>query len=282
MINKVCEELVSRVDGATGPGGFLKAYKAESPDQLFFRDQKFLSKFHDLSEKEKPNVPGYHYYKKIQTFIENHCDIGMKYLEFVKDSCISKSVARCEFCESKGWRSTPMERVPQPYPDYDQLPDYHYERYQKSKDREGVREVDDFNPRKQLKSLFDLNKISLSQTDEIKPFCDKYLVEEPKLLAALNHLHVLKIKKDKRQQQRKDKVQLVKVMSYDEIDWYQHYENNTISKLPVACLNMYIRQNKLEHLMKLNKKEKSKKVLHHIAFNRLKNSGSKGKHFCCV
>ena len=36
---KVCEEVASRIDGAPGPSGFLKGFKACKIDELFFSDK---------------------------------------------------------------------------------------------------------------------------------------------------------------------------------------------------------------------------------------------------
>ena len=81
---KVCEEAVSRVDGAPGLGGYLKAFKSKTKEDAFFYDKKFLDIYLSKSGKERSSVPGAAYYKRLEEFMENHCEVGMKHLEFVK------------------------------------------------------------------------------------------------------------------------------------------------------------------------------------------------------
>ena len=49
---KVCEEAVSRVDGAPGPGSYLDAFKSKTKEDAFFYDKKFLDIYLSKSEKK--------------------------------------------------------------------------------------------------------------------------------------------------------------------------------------------------------------------------------------
>ena len=40
--NKVCDEVVSRIDDASGPGGYLIGYKAEKKEDMFLQIKSFL------------------------------------------------------------------------------------------------------------------------------------------------------------------------------------------------------------------------------------------------
>ena len=42
---KVCEELTYQIDGATAPGGFMKAYTSQDSDDLFFNNHNHLKAF---------------------------------------------------------------------------------------------------------------------------------------------------------------------------------------------------------------------------------------------
>ena len=88
--NKVCDEAVSRIDGAPGPGGYLTGYKAENKEDMFFADQELLINFLSNGEKERGKVPGAVYCKKLSSLIEQHCEIGMKYMELLKFECVRK------------------------------------------------------------------------------------------------------------------------------------------------------------------------------------------------
>ena len=52
-VGKVCEEIVSRIDGALGPGGYLRAFKAQNKDDMFFLDRDFLLDFISKGDKVK-------------------------------------------------------------------------------------------------------------------------------------------------------------------------------------------------------------------------------------
>ena len=62
---------------------------------------------------------------KIMIFIEQHYEQGELHMEFLKGSCISPP-GLCHFCTDDKWVFPPMNRIPRPYPDYNQLPRYHY------------------------------------------------------------------------------------------------------------------------------------------------------------
>ena len=80
---KVSTEIWSRIDGAGGPGGYLKAYVSSKLDELFFSDHVYLITYVALYESNKVLAPGGSYYKKLETFIKHHCERGKKYMEFV-------------------------------------------------------------------------------------------------------------------------------------------------------------------------------------------------------
>ena len=66
--NKVCEEVVMRVDGEPGPGGFMCAYKSQSSSDMFFWDHNYLQMFLDSSKSNDEPTPGSAYYFKLHTF----------------------------------------------------------------------------------------------------------------------------------------------------------------------------------------------------------------------
>ena len=42
---KVCEELTCRIDGATAPGGFMKAFTSSDTTELFFNNHSCLKAY---------------------------------------------------------------------------------------------------------------------------------------------------------------------------------------------------------------------------------------------
>ena len=67
---KVCEEVKNRCDGATAPGGYLKAFVSKPLDEIFFADKQYLEEY--ISRRRGSVVPGFHYYQKIDKFMELH------------------------------------------------------------------------------------------------------------------------------------------------------------------------------------------------------------------
>ena len=66
---------------------------------MFFPDQEFLINFLSNGEKERGKVLGAVYYKKLSSLIEQHCEIGMKYMELLKFECVRKFGETCSFCK---------------------------------------------------------------------------------------------------------------------------------------------------------------------------------------
>ena len=127
-------------------------------------------------------------------FIGRHFEIGELYMEYLKGSC-TDSGDLCEWCSSHVWVGPQLLRVPKPYPDYSRLPSYHY---LPGKDTptnvDGKkREVDDMQPRVQLKKLH-----KNGGDADIAEFCNKYIGKEVCAKKYLQHLDVLFLKKDKR------------------------------------------------------------------------------------
>ena len=152
----VCEENAARIDGAPGPGGFLKTYRAVKKKDLFFNDKEFLDSYLSKNKKDQAQLPGEYHYSKIATFMKNHCVIGEKYLEFLKFECENRIDGACAYCSSYDWVGPPCTEATRPFPDYSKLPEYPYHHVSVSPTiLNGIeREVDDFQPRKRIKQLF--------------------------------------------------------------------------------------------------------------------------------
>ena len=112
---------------------------------------------------------------KISTFIESHYNVGELYMEFLKRACSEHSDGRlCDFCESHPWVGPEIERIPQPIPDPKNPPHYTPVR----NDDGSRRDPDDWQPRAQLKRLFNSSEITLNDTDAIKEYAAKFAVDE--------------------------------------------------------------------------------------------------------
>ncbi|CAC5422272.1 unnamed protein product [Mytilus coruscus] len=109
-----------------------------------------------------------------------------------------------------------MPPVPRPYPDYEQLPQFHYLQHKDTPiSIDGVqRRHDDFQPRSNLKKLFSEGEISSVDDNEIETERKEQLI----------------IKK------RQDEG----AKGYEYYDWVDMFENNCIDKLTVSILDKYI------------------------------------------
>ena len=122
---KVCEEVVTRVDDAPGPGqkDYIKAFQTPEKNKMFFWDKQYLLDYIHKPKSQKSAAPGHGYYSKIEKFMSDHFEIGELYIEYIRYGCDDPD--ECEFC-GKGWTGSPLVRCPKPYPDADRLPEFHY------------------------------------------------------------------------------------------------------------------------------------------------------------
>ena len=159
---QVCEELTCRIDGATAPGGFMKAYTSDSAEELFFKNHKHLKEFISRTDLGKP-CPGQSYFQELKHFCETHMEIGEKYIEYVKCTC-----GECIHC-SKEWVGPLCTKVPKPYPDYDAEGLHYKSVFLTPTEVDGrQRDIDDFQPRKQADILFKDGK--LDKEEDIDTF----------------------------------------------------------------------------------------------------------------
>jgi hypothetical protein len=80
------------------------------------------------SEERKKDVPGVAYMKKIVSFRDTHYGRGELYMEYLKRDCTKTSHDKqaCLHCDSCQWVGPSMSRIPRPWPDELQLPNFHY------------------------------------------------------------------------------------------------------------------------------------------------------------
>ena len=166
-VGSVCVEIVSRIDGASGPGGYLRVFKAQNKDDMFFQDRDFLLDFLSKGDKGKQNLPGSTYYKKISEFIRLHSELGMKHFEMLKSDCMKKLGKECSFCEEHLWIGPPC-------------PEYHYKHVSATpyEINNIQQQIDDFQHRKMLDIAFKENVVRLNDEQSIDQFCKTYIVEK--------------------------------------------------------------------------------------------------------
>ncbi len=160
---------------------FIRSFPSLKSNRQFFFNKDWLKKFSAASETTKMSLPGSYYFKKIFDFFEDHYEVGELYMEYKREACVDKNGTKCKFCDNTDWKGILMERISRPWPDYTKLPDFHYKPFSEtpSTDELGnLRRPDDFQPRANLKAMFEEDSISLDDADSIERFSKKFIVAE--------------------------------------------------------------------------------------------------------
>ena len=110
-------------------------------------------------------------------------------MEFLKKSCSESSEVMCDWCKEN------LTRVPRPYPNYE-ADGFHYLSAENSTDLK--RSVDDFQPRAQLRKLFQMGKITSSDEKGVESFSKTYIVPNELIKKQLKHWEALQLVKTKR------------------------------------------------------------------------------------
>ena len=138
----------------------------------------------------------------------------------------------------------PMDRISRPWPDYTKLPEFHYKHFSEtlSTDESGnPRRPDDFQPRANLKVMFEENSISLDDAESIERFS--------------------KMKEIRTRKKQKERNQ-IRAKGYHDYNWEELVEERTIGKLLVKELDRYLEHNNLP--MTGKKTEKVRRIVAHL------------------
>ena len=151
-----------------------------------------MNAWRKAGKKQRHLLPGNNYFSQLDNLRSTHLEVGELYMEFKK--CGDTKCVAC--CEIPG----PVpESIPRPEPN---VATQHYKPYSETSTTR--RTIDDYQPRKQCKKLFDTGDMSLESAQQIQNFSKKYLVSESIVKQYLSHLTDLDIKKKLRKRQRQD------------------------------------------------------------------------------
>ena len=263
-VKMVCKNLEGRINGSPGPDGtYLKAFTTPSLSELFFDDSDFLKTYSNATRLAKEKIPGHNYYRKLEEFVLTHFEIGEKYMEYTKCSDIANE---CQFCKDHPVRGPPVTLVPKPYPDHSLLPEYHYLHSSVTPlttDGE-KREIDDFQPRIQLKRALRNGSLDISDEESVLQFCDKYLIEKELLLKCTEHFLYTELMKKKREQVKKIARENEIEKAYVDFNWDDLVETGALKQLLVSSLNKYLTFHGLNKEKNLKKGDKLKFITTHI------------------
>ena len=233
----------------------------DKPEEKIFYNRDFMKQDHDAPNNKKNTVPGHGYFAKLASFEEEHCEKGELYMEYRKMSCQEKNGELCEYCRATDFLSpTSATPTPRPYPDYSKLPDFHY--LPGTKTPTTGRKPDDYQPRAQIKQMFQEGTLKAGDKNAIKDFSEKYIVSEKLVADYIDHLTDIELRKDKRRTENDRKRTARKQQEYNDIDWEDLYHKNQLSTVKVGELELYINHHNI--LFKGKKDEKVRVVKAHI------------------
>ena len=129
------------------------------------------------------------------------------------------------------------------YCDYGKLPTFHYLSW--SATPTNVREPDDFQPRAQIRRLFEERELASGDSEAIRKFSDKYIVPEKLVAEYVEHLAQIKMRKEKKKEETERKRMEQLNREYNDIDWAGLYNSDKLSSLRVDELSLYFSHHKI-------------------------------------
>ncbi|PFX12861.1 Transient receptor potential cation channel subfamily A member 1 [Stylophora pistillata] len=241
----VCSQVAERIDDAPVLKDYIKSKVSESPDELFFFNSVYLDNYRGASERNKEQAPGAAYFRKIESFMEDHYIRGELFMEFCRDACKEsreESSNLCSWCSNNRWVGPETERIPQPVPDSNN-PGHFMDIYQTESTG---RTPDDYLPRKCIKDLYEEHSDSIrNDQDTMKSFCSKYNVEEKHVIAYVNHLKDIEIRKDIRTRAAQERRRQEAERTYKDFQWDNLIEGGKVQKLRVRELDLYLNKHGL-------------------------------------
>ena len=241
----VCSQVAERIDDAPVLKDYIKSKVSESPDELFFFNSVYLDNYRGASERNKEQAPGAAYFRKIESFMEDHYIRGELFMEFCRDACKEsreESSNLCSWCSNNRWVGPETERIPQPVPDSNN-PGHFIDIYQTESTG---RTPDDYLPRKCIKYLYEEHSDSIrNDQDTMKSFCSKYNVEEKHVIAYVNHLKDIEIRKDMRTRAAEERRRQEAERTYKDFQWDNLIEGGKVKKLRVRELDLYLNKHGL-------------------------------------
>ena len=160
-----------------------------------------------------------------------------------------------------------------PYPDYGKLPNFHYLSW--SATPTNGREPDDFQPRAQIKRLFEESELVSGDSEAIRRFSEKYIVPEKLVAEYVEHLSQIKMRKEKKKEETERERTERLNREYNDIDWVGLYNSDKLASLRVDELSLYFSHHKIA--FKGKKAEKVAIIKPHIG-SLLYNSMERQQH----
>lgn len=134
------------------------------------------------------------------------------------------------------------------------------------------REVDDWQPRVQLKKQHASGTVVLTDPESVAAFADKFIVKSKFVVDHLHHLEVMEFKRKKRMEEKARESRETKEKSYEEYPWADLCEDAAkLRKLRVPELDKYLKHRGLKQHFKSSKDEKVKAIVRHSCLHPMGN-----------
>ena len=121
-------------------------------------------------------------------------------------------------------------------------------------------EPDDFQPRAQIKRLFEESELDNGDSEAIRKFSDKYIVPEKLVAEYVEHLAQIKMRKEKKKGETEREPMERLNREHNDIDWVGLYNSDKLSSL--RELSLYFSHHKIT--FKGTKAEKVAMIKAHI------------------
>ncbi|PFX21948.1 hypothetical protein AWC38_SpisGene13542 [Stylophora pistillata] len=129
--------------------------------------------------------------------------------------------------------------------------------------REG-RNVDDWQPRVELKKEYGSGSLVLSDSESVAAFSDEVIVKPKFVVQYLTHLDMVDFKKEKRAKKRAKECEKAKEKNYEDYAWKDLCEDpRKLKKLRVPELNIYLKHHRQDKYPKSTKNDKVKVITRH-------------------
>ena len=156
-------------------------------------------------------------------------------MEYKRMSCQERNGQLCKFCEKDETTSAPLP-TRRSYPNYGKLPNFHYLSW--SATPTDGREPDDFQPRAQIKRLFEESELVSGDSEAFRKFSDKYIFPEKLVAEYVEHLAQIKMRKEKKKEEtERERVERLN-WKYDDVDRVVLYNFDKLSSLRVDEISL--------------------------------------------
>ena len=91
---EVAKDVKERINHKPGPvSDYMLAFLTPKKDEHFFFNSEELKLY--FSNSKQKEIPGFAYFEKINSFLQEHIQVGELYSEFVKEGCKRENGSSC-------------------------------------------------------------------------------------------------------------------------------------------------------------------------------------------